>query len=192
VRLIVGSLLMMLIAAITGLGLTWFSATHGASFGAIRIGPWTALPRTGTKDVDPYARANIARSGALPLGLGDGVAFIAARDNRGLLLDGRCDVHISGKSPPARYWTLTLHDPRGYIVNNSLGRFGFTSSEVTRNADGWYEIDLAPRARAGNWLPTGGIGHYMLVMRFYDTSVGVSVRSERDAPMPSVQMRGCP
>lgn len=190
-RLIFGSLLIMLIAALTGLGMTWFTATHGASFGAITIGAWSALPKTGTADIDPYSRAKLARSGALPLGSGDGVAFIATRDNAGLLLDGRCEVRIFGQSPPARYWTLTLHDIDGYIVNNALGRFGFTSSEVSRDAQGQFEIIASPRARAGNWLPTGGIGHYVIVMRFYDTSVGVSVRSEREAPMPGVEMRGC-
>lgn len=191
-RLIFGSLLMMLIAAITGLGLTWFSATHGAGFGALQIGPWTALPRTGTTAIDPYARAQYARSGALPLGSGDGVAFVATRDKNGLLLDGRCNVVVSGSSPPARYWTLTLNDARGHLVDNSLGRFGFTSSEVARDAEGRFQIALAPRARAGNWLPTAGIGHYMIVMRFYDTSIGVSVRSEREAPMPAIDMRDCP
>ena len=39
---------------------------------------------------------------------------------------------------------------------------------MIRKSDGAIEISVAPRARAGNWLPTGGAERYMLVMRFYD------------------------
>ena len=62
-----------------GLGLTWFALTRGTAFGAITIGAWTAWPKTGTADIDPYARATIARSGELPIGSGDGVAFYRDR-----------------------------------------------------------------------------------------------------------------
>ena len=40
---------------------------------------------------------------------------------------------------------------------------------------------MAPRARAGNWLPTGGIERYMLVFRFYKIArVGVASRTGRE------------
>ena len=65
------------------------------------------------------------------------------------------------------------------------------SQEVVRNSEGAIEIEVAPRARAGNWLPTGGIEHYVLMLRLYDTPVGVATRTQRDAPMPSVTTGGC-
>ena len=83
-----------------------------------------------------------------------------ATDDDGKTLDGRCDVRISGTTPQARFWTLTLYDPQGKLVGNSLERHGFTSQEIVRNADGSFDIAVAPRARAGNWLPTGGIDSY--------------------------------
>ena len=97
---------------------------------------------------------------------------MATTDDQGRPLDGRCDAVISGTTPPARYFTLTLYDPDGKLVANSLDRQGFTSQELIRNQDGSFEITVAPRARAGNWLPTGGVERYVLVLRFYDTSVG--------------------
>ena len=104
----------------------------------------------------------------------------------GNALDGRCDVVVSGTTPPARFWTLTLYDPDGRLVANSVNRYGFTSQEIVRRADGTFEIAIAPRARAGNWLPTGGIERYMLMLRLYDTPVGVATRTGREAPMPSI------
>lgn len=74
-RLLFGSLLAFLIAAALGLGTTWFTLSRGTAFGAVRIGAWVAYPRTGTRNIDPYARASIARSGELPIGSGDGVSF---------------------------------------------------------------------------------------------------------------------
>ncbi len=189
-RLLLGTLLTFMVAAAIGLGSTWFALTRGVAFGAINIGAWSAQPRNGTADIDPYARAGIARSGALPVGLGDGVSFIARRDDNGRVLDGRCDTVLRGTTPPARYFTLTLYDPEGRLVANSIQRHGFTSQELLRNPDGGIEITVGPRARSGNWLPTGGVERYVLVLRFYDTPVGIATRAGREAPMPSVQMAG--
>ena len=58
--------------------------------------------------------------------------------------------------------------------------------------DGSIDVVIAPRARSGNWLPTGGLDRYLLMMRLYDTPVGVSTRSQKDAPMPAVVTVGCP
>lgn len=191
-RLIFVSLIALIIATAVGLGATWTTSTRGTSFGAITIGAWTAWPRTGAADIDPYARAAVARSGALPIGSGDGVEFIARTDDNGRQLDGRCDVSVSGITPAARFWTLTLYDTRGNLVSNSLQRYGFTSQEIVRAADGTFGIRIAPRSRSGNWLPTGGLDRYLLIVRLYDTPVGVATRSQRDAPMPSITTVGCP
>lgn len=190
-HLILGSLIAFALAAVIGLGATWLTLSRGTAFGAVPIGAWTAWPRTGTQEADPYARASIARRGELPIGSGDGVAFFARADDNGRPLDGRCDVTIGGVTPQARFWTVTLYDPQGRLVANTIERYGFTSQEIVRRTDGGFEIAVAPRARAGNWLPTGGIESYVLVLRLYDTPVGVATRAAREAPMPSIQTRGC-
>jgi len=190
VRLLIGSLYTFLIAAVVGLGSTWYALTRDTGFSTLRIGAWSARPKTGTGDIDPYARAAIARTGALPVAIGDGVSFIARTDDGGRTLDGRCDAVITGTTPSARFFTLTLYDPDGKLVPNTLDRQGFTSAEIVRNQDGSFELTVSPRARPGNWLPTGGVERYILIMRFYDTSVGVATRAEREAPMPSIKITG--
>jgi hypothetical protein len=191
VRLLFGTLFALTTAAAVGLGATWIALTHGTAYGGVTIGAWTAWPKNGTAGIDPYARAMISRSGELPVGSGDGVSFHARTDDAGQALDGRCDVLLSGITPPARFWTLTLYDPEGQLVANSMRRHGFTSQEIVRKADGQFDITIAPRARPGNWLPTGGIDKYQLVLRLYDTPVGMATRSGREAPMPSISRRGC-
>lgn len=191
-RLLIGTLFALAVAAAVGLGATYLALTRGAAFGALTIGSWTAWPKTGTADADPYARATIARTGQLPVALGDGVSFTAQTDDSGKLLDGRCDIVLSGVTPAARFWTLTLYNVEGDLVTNSVERYGFSSQEIVRHADGSFEIVVAPRANPGNWLPTGGIERYALVLRFYDTAVGVSTKAGRELPMPTIVNRGCP
>lgn len=191
-RLLFGTLFALAVAALVGLGTTYLALTRGAAFGSLHIGSWTAWPKTGTADADPYARATIARSGQLPVALGDGVSFTARTDDSGKPLDGRCDVTISGVTPAARFWTLTLYSPAGELVANSVNRHGFTSQEIVRIADGSFEIVAGPRANPGNWLPTGGVERYTLVLRLYDTAVGVSTKVGHEVPMPAISTRGCP
>jgi hypothetical protein len=191
VRLIFITLLGFSLAIAVGLGTTWITATRGTDLGTLTIGAWTARPRTGSADIDPYSRAAIARSGELPIGTGDGIAFLATAADDKRPLDGRCEVIVSGVTPAARFWTLTLYDRKGHLVANSLQRYGFTSEEIVRNSDGSFAVQVASRARAGNWLPTGGIERYVLMLRLYDTPVGVATRTQRDAPMPSVTTGGC-
>lgn len=191
-RLLLGTLFALCVAALVGLGLTYWALARGAAFGALTIGSWTAWPKTGTPDADPYARATIARTGQLPVALGDGVSFTARTDDGGKELDGRCDVVISGVTPAARYWTLTLYNSAGELAANSVNRHGFTSQEIVRQSDGSFEIVVAPRANPGNWLPTGGVERYGLVLRLYDTAVGVSTKAGREVPMPAISTRSCP
>jgi hypothetical protein len=192
VRLLLGTLFAFAIAALIGLGATWLTLKEGVAYGGITVGAWTAWPKNGTPGIDPYARAMVARSGELPTGSGDGITFFARTDDATRPLDGRCDVALSGTTPPARFWTLTLYDPEGKLVANSVQRHGFTSQELIRSASGTFGITIGPRARPGNWLPTGGVERYVLALRLYDTPVGLATRSGPDTPMPSISQKGCP
>ena len=117
-RLIGVCVLVLVIATVVGLGTTWMTATRGVDVGTVTIGAWTARPKSGTSDIDPYSRAAIARSGELPIGTGDGVTFLAKADATGKRLDGNCDVTVSGVTPAARFWTLTVYDMKGRLVAN--------------------------------------------------------------------------
>jgi hypothetical protein len=191
VRLFLSSSFTLILAAAIGLGATWVTLTRGIAFGALSIGAWTAWPKSGSVDIDPYARATIARTGELPIGAGDGVAFYAHTDNAGNVLDGRCTFVISGMTPAARYWTLTLYDPQGRLVANTIDRHGFTSAEILRESGGRFAITIGPRARPGNWLPSGGIEQFVVVWRLYDTPIGVASLTTKEGPMPAVALKSC-
>ncbi len=114
-----------------------------------------------------------------------------ATDDNGRHLDGRCDVTIAGVTPQARYFTVSLYTYDGKLLGNPLGRNGFTSQELVRNSDGSFQISIGPRSRPGNWLPTNGVERYLLVLRLYDTPIGIATRTGREAPMPAVTTGQC-
>ncbi len=170
--------------------MTWIMSGRENGFGAVRIGAWSAWPRSGTLEADPYARASFARSGELPIGLSEGVAFVANADDLGRPIDGRCVTLIKGRLLPARFWTLTIYDGRGRLIENAAARYSFTSTEALFDSAGEISIWLSPRAHSGNWLPTGESERIVAVFRLYDTPTGVT-RSET-AEMPRITREHCP
>jgi hypothetical protein len=86
---------------------------------------------------------------------------------------------------------VTLYTPEGRLVANAIDRHGFTSEEIVRDSDGRFTISVAPLARPGNWLPTGGIEQFVLVWRLYDTAIGVATRTAKEGPMPAIERKGC-
>lgn len=183
-------ILALIIGSSSGLGLTWIMSARENGFGALNIGSWRAWPRSGTLDADPYARAGYARSGELPLGNSEGITFTSGSDDAGRAIDGRCVTKISGKLLAARFWTLTIYDGRGRLIENPSARYGFTSAEVVYGTDGDVEIWLAPRAHSGNWLPTGESERIVVAIRFYDTPTGAA-RSQA-VEMPKIMREKCP
>ena len=154
------------------------------------VGPWRVGPREDTAGSNPYAFAAIARAALLPLGSAEGLTFVAATASDGSSLGSRCDYTIGGPMPIARYWTVSLLDPDGFPVKASA-RHGFTSAEVLRTLDAPVSIIVSPDARAGNWLPTGGVDHYLLMLRLYDTGLsGVGAVLDA-AAMPTIKTVRC-
>jgi hypothetical protein len=189
---IIAVIIAMIVGIVIGLSLTWLASAGAIGFGTVKIGSWVARPKSGTPEADPYSRAMYARAGELPLGSTDGISFVAATDDDGSPLDGRCDIHISGRLPVARFWTLTVYDSQGRLIENAGGRYGFTSAEVLWKPDADVEIVLAPRARSGNWIPTGGRDRISAVFRFYDAPTGLDGRSVSAIEMPAVWQEFCP
>jgi len=174
-----------------GLAVTFVTLERGFGFGAVQAGPWTAWPRVGAGDIDPYARAILSRTGEIPLATAQGIAFYARSDETGAPLSGSCDYVISGAVPAARFWTLTLTDLNGRLVENVAHRYAFTSSEILRRGDNSFAIAVAPEVRAGNWLPSEAGKRFVLVLKLYDAIASGSAAGLAGATTPTLTRRGC-
>ncbi len=174
-----------------GLALTVIALLEGHGFGAVRAGAWTAYPRIGSSEIDPYARANLAISGEAPLGSGEGIAFMAETDDQGEALDARCDYVLRGPVPAARFWTLSAHDSDGAPRANIANRYGLVSTALLRRADGSFDIIAARQARPGNWLPLGEKSRFVLVLRLYDALASGSADALDGVSTPTITRDAC-
>jgi hypothetical protein len=174
-----------------GLAVTFVTLERGFGFGAVQAGPWTAWPRVGASDIDPYARAVLSRTGEIPLAAAQGIVFYARSDDAGAPLSGSCDYLISGAVPAARFWTLTLTNPNGRLVENAAHRYAFTSSEILRRGDNSFAISVAPEARPGNWLPSGAGTRFVLVLKLYDAIASASPSGLVGATTPAIRRGRC-
>jgi hypothetical protein len=181
----------MAAALALGITATIFSLQGDPGFGAVRLGPWTSWPRLGNAEIDPYARAVTAIDRTLPLGSGEGLAFIASADESGASLDSRCDYEISGASPPSRFWTLVAYDVDGRLRSNRAGRYGLTSSALLRSADGSFKIALAREARPGNWIPLGEKSRFNLVLRAYQANSSALSGAFEGLTLPTITRGPC-
>jgi hypothetical protein len=180
----------MIAGLIIGLLVTVLSLNAGYGFNSLRAGPWTAWPHTGAADIDPYARAVVARSGEAPLGRDQGLAFIARTDSNGAPLNADCEYRIVDPLPSARYWTIALASPDGRLLANSAERYGYSSVDVLRKEDGDFEIDVAREARPGNWLSPGEARDFVVMLRFYDTSLDIDSSPDPNS-FPKIVKLGC-
>ncbi len=100
--------------------------------------------------------------------------WTTSRDGAGQKLDGRHDyvLHFpAGSLPPNEaFWSLTLTDVAGFMLNNPTDRHSLGGrSGLLPDADGSIDIYLqstAPAGHASNWLPAPA-GHFKLMLRAY-------------------------
>jgi len=180
------------LGGVLGLASADWATRGGYPFGGVAIGPWTAWPRSGTAGTDPYTRAVNARRGEIALAVGEGMLLTASADDEGRALDAACTYRLSGSTPPARAWTLTVAGRGAPDPARPPVREGFTSTEVLRERDGSFVIALAPDVQPGNWLPSPrASGPLRLALRLYDTPVAASVGNLDREALPAIARIGC-
>ncbi len=161
-------------------------------FGSIDIGPWKAWPLAQTENADPYAKAHRARAGKLLLGQAEGLAFVATNDSNGDALTTDCRYMVRGRTPQARLWTLHATDANDALMQIDRGfPQAYPSQSVLKDPAGIFEIEIANRPAAGNWLAVAkGSMPFKLVLTLFDTPTASSSRLI-DLYMPDIVRLGC-
>ena len=113
-------------------------------------------------------RRTAARSAALVGCLLVPVVFAVLTPDAARLSLARWLLGSSERWPQRTYLTVIGLDARGRLIDNAAERYAYTSAEVVWSADRAVEIVLAPRARGGNWLPTGARPRLKVALRLYD------------------------
>jgi hypothetical protein len=133
-----------------------------------------------TDTMGVYGNYYLKRAIVAQLGLGanlpeDAIYPLNLFDAEGKALDGanRYTIHFGkGETPPAAaFWSITLYDPEGFQVANSLNRFAVSSwMPFKTNPDGSLDLYIQNGSpgpgKEANWLPAPK-GAFNLTMRLY-------------------------
>lgn len=160
-------------------------------FQKVEIGPWQVWPRIGSTDIDPYARAILARGAHLPLGAGEGLSLLAERDSEGRSLSARCSFVVEGRMPPSRGWTVTLVRPDGEPFPSQELRSAVSDGEILYAEDGLFRIVLSRQVQPGNWLPLGTEPRFHVLIRLYDTPVSGTASELSAEDLPRITAQDC-
>ena len=174
-----------------GLGGAWALTNGGLGDGGIRNGPWTTSLGYGTKATDPLTRAIVARSGLLALPAKETVYWLATTDASGAPLDGNCRYSLSGKPLDARWWSVTVYDDEGYLVDNSGRLWSVNGANVALDDKSEWRVTIAPDQPADTaWLPGVKGQNFQLTLRMYNPGPAFRADPER-AALPQLVMEGC-
>ncbi|MEO1747748.1 MAG: DUF1214 domain-containing protein [Pseudomonadota bacterium] len=191
-----GRLLFVMAIAASAIGLGAWSAERVTAafpgFVPIKAESWRGYPGLATSSADPYARANLARTGKLAIGDTEGVEFTAIADSDGATLRAVCNYHVRGNVPANRLWTFRV-EPTGPNDQYPSAKFSFQTSRLhARISDVDVDLNVGPSPAGFNWLPTTDISDQpiMFVMAFYDSAVATTA-SFTDLQMPKIQRLAC-
>ncbi|MEN0001969.1 MAG: DUF1214 domain-containing protein [Pseudomonadota bacterium] len=183
-----------LVAATIGVGA--YSAdrvtTSFTGMTPINVGVWRGYPGLATRDADPYARANLARSGKLPVADTEGIEFRAVMDDERQPLRANCNYTLSGDLPANRLWTfravpLDRGDPA-----QAIDPPYFTSRQHARQADAAVSLNAGSLPAGMNWyrFEPDLDDNLMFVFTLYDSAVATTA-SFSDLAMPTIVNKGC-
>jgi hypothetical protein len=133
-----------------------------------------------TKGIGSYGTDYMQRAAVTEFGLGanlpeDAVYPSASADASGEPLVGNKPylLHFDKNDvPPVNaFWSLTMYDKDGFLVENPLERYAARDSLLKKNPDGSVDIylqaDSPGKDREANWLPAPRDAPFTLLLRMY-------------------------
>lgn len=180
-------------AAILGLGFasSWYMVEAGTRLTTVKIGPWVTWLSAARPDADPYTRAHFANAGTLAVSADVQRTYVAKVDTAGERLDSWCDYALEGRLQRADWWSIVAFNQQGLLVSNPAGRHAFTSQTIALSSNGSFSITLAREARAGNWLPTRGLGRLALVLTIVEPRAPDNDKRTDETALPTIRKLKC-
>jgi len=177
-----------------GLGSGIFSAYYvirqGVRYPEFTIGPWQSFRETDINEENPYALAHTAGYGNLKLATFEALYFIARKDDKNRILSGNCEYVIKGKFADARWWSITIYNQRGRLIDNPADRYSFNNTNLLPGKEAGYRIVLAANARAGNWIPLNADQTFIIMLRLYVPGIS-SIRDANEIAFPEIERVEC-
>ncbi len=145
----------------------WYMIEKGSALTTSQTGSWQLWIHAGDVGADPYTLAHMSRNGRLPITSSNALYFAATHDSEGEKIAADCDYALAGKPLASDWWSLAVYTSNGRHIKNKSDRSSINSSSVLRFENGSFTINLAQRARPGNWIEIAGEDDLTLMLRLY-------------------------
>ena len=157
-------------AVALGLGSAWWVLKKAPWMNTtVEVGAWKTNLLAGSQDADIYTRAIVAFNGLLALDRSETMYFIANRDETGAPLHSRCTYRVEGRTPQARWWSITAYADDLFLFDAPQGRFSLNGTTARLDGQGSFALTTGPKEQAGtHWLPTPGDRGLVLTLRLYN------------------------
>jgi len=169
-KYIIYTLIIIVIAAI----FTYVSIPIYKNIVTVRNDIWTSIPSAGDPKRSIYTRAYVSTHGLFALSKPESVYFSSEIDIEEAALDGSsCYVlsstEIQSASIIPRWWSLTVYNNDGYLVESTEKQYSYNSENIIYNSNGEFEIYLAskPSNNISNWLKTPSEELFSVILRVY-------------------------
>jgi hypothetical protein len=132
-------------------------------------GGWVFAAASGSYGVDYLSRAAAARAGVGGTALAEDTIEATTRvDSSGQRLSGahRYEVDFKKAPPVQAFWSLTLVDESGRMVDNVINRYAVRGDRLGKNAKKVIVSFAPPEGMPANWLPAPK-HPFALVLRLY-------------------------
>ncbi|WP_395647116.1 DUF1214 domain-containing protein [Terricaulis sp.] len=159
----------LIVGVLLGLGSAWAALNFMAGQYQEHYGAWTFSRAAGSTAAGPYTRALIAQKGLLALNRSEALYFTIAEDEHGQPLDESCIYELSGRTPEARWWSVTLYARDNFLAQNNDHAASVDASRVLMDGDR-FVVRVAPvRGEAANWVSSRSAGRgFSLTLRLYN------------------------
>ena len=166
-------LLYLIAVILIAIAFTYASTKLYEEFAFIKNDNWQILPSPGDKDRDIYTRANVAMRGTFALSKPEAAYFHAFNDIEDVKLIGNCTYNIIGDDIESRWWSITVYNEDGYLVENDEKIYALNSETVDFNFEGGFEIFLTSEDNfiseisEKNWIRVPNDEHFSVTLRIY-------------------------
>lgn len=188
-RLALKIVAVVVIGTVLGLALTWFTIFRMGWSGSISDGPWQTSLDVGSRDAGIIQRARVAVHGLLALNREETIYYSTSTDSDGAALSGACTYEVTGRDPPARWWSITAYGADDFLIPNAANRYSISVNTVARRPDGSFTMILSKADGGANWIPVGD-DRFSLSLRIYNPAPAVSA-DPRHVALPTITRGAC-
>lgn len=194
-KMILQALFVLAFSAFAGGYSAWLALQSEYFFNSIVAGQWKSTQVAQNDNTQPFERARLALHSQAQLGSGEGLRFIATKDDQGNVFRTNCSYQVAGPAPKAKVFTLFAADLDGQWLTSGIGLNDYHHSQsLGYSLDNHVNIRVSSEISVGDWLnvPLNADAKkpYQLVMKLYDTSIG-ALSDYTNIEMPEIRFVSC-